>query len=141
MEKELTSAMIWSLFDSLHEGVLIAETNGTILYLNGTAGELLNLTPEVASLQAAADFFTPPHSWEDCLTPPFATTILLENGRVIGQSSFTTDYWGYWETSVTIPLDVEGLAEITVTAGEEDTLSESKTLIRVIPPPTPTPGP
>lgn len=72
---------------------------------------------------------------------PVSLSILLENGRVIGQSSFTTDYWGYWETSVTIPLDVEGLAEITVTAGEEDTLSESKTLIRVIPPPTPTPGP
>jgi hypothetical protein len=72
---------------------------------------------------------------------PVSLSILLENGRVIGQSSFTTDYWGYWETSVTIPLDVEGLAEITVTAGEEDTLSESTTLIRVIPPPTPTPGP
>ncbi len=72
---------------------------------------------------------------------PVSLSILMENGRVIGQSSFTTDYWGYWETSVTIPLDVEGLAEITVTAGEEDTLSESKTLIRVIPPPTPTPGP
>lgn len=72
---------------------------------------------------------------------PVSLSVLLENGRVIGQSSFTTDYWGYWETSVTIPLDVEGLAEITVSAGEGDTFNESTTLIRVIPPPTPTPGP
>lgn len=81
MEKELTSAMIWSLFDSLHEGVLIAETDGTILYLNETAGDLLNLAPEVVSLQAAAKFFSPLHSWKACLNPPFKTTVALENGR------------------------------------------------------------
>lgn len=92
MEKELTSAMIWSLFDSLHEGVLIAETNGTILYLNDTAGDLLNLAPEAASLQAAAKLFTPPQSWKDCLNPPFKTTISEGNGRILTLHSRLIDF-------------------------------------------------
>ncbi len=72
---------------------------------------------------------------------PVSVSILMENGRVVSQTSFTTDYWGYWETAVTLPIDVEGLAEITVSAGEGDTFNESTTIIRVNPAPTPTPGP
>lgn len=72
---------------------------------------------------------------------PVAVSILMENGRVVSQTSFTTDYWGYWETALTLPIDVEGLAEITVSAGEGDTFNESTTIIRVNPAPTPTPGP
>ena len=72
---------------------------------------------------------------------PVSVSILMENGRVVSQGSFTSDYWGYWETAVTLPIDVEGLAEITVSAGEGDTFNESTTIIRVNPPPTPTPGP
>ena len=72
---------------------------------------------------------------------PVSVSILMENGRVVSQTSFTTDYWGYWETAINLPIDVEGLAEITVSAGEGDTFNESTTLIRVNPPPTPTPGP
>ena len=72
---------------------------------------------------------------------PVSVSILMENGRVVSQTSFTTDYWGYWETTVTLPIDVEGLAEITVSAGEGDTFNESTTIIQVNPAPTPTPGP
>jgi hypothetical protein len=72
---------------------------------------------------------------------PGSLSILMENGRVVTQSSFTTDYWGYWETAVSLPIDIEGLAEITVSAGEGDTFNESTTIIRVNPAPTPTPGP
>lgn len=72
---------------------------------------------------------------------PVSVSILMENGRVVSQTSFTTDYWGYWETAVTLPIDIEGLAEITVSAGEGDTFNESTTIIRVNPAPTPTPGP
>lgn len=127
MEKELTSAMIWSLFDSLHEGVLIAETNGTILYLNDTAGELLNLTPGVATLQAAANFFTPPHSWEDCLTPPFATTILLKNGRILNLHS------RYIELNQTnlIQLIISPQQAVTDLANSAQALQQLATLTRV----------
>lgn len=72
---------------------------------------------------------------------PVSVSILMENGRVVSQTDFTTDYWGYWETTITLPIDVEGLAEITVAAGEGDTYNESTTRILVNPAPTPTPGP
>ena len=72
---------------------------------------------------------------------PVSVSILMENGRVVSQTDFTTDYWGYWETTITLPIDIEGLAEITVSAGEGDTFNESTTRILVNPAPTPTPGP
>ncbi|WP_420630001.1 hypothetical protein [Candidatus Leptofilum sp.] len=72
---------------------------------------------------------------------PVSISILMENGRVVTQTSFNTDYWGYWETAVSLPIDIQGLAEITVAAGEGDTFNESTTIIRVNPAPTPTPGP
>ncbi len=87
MEKELTSAMIWSLFDSLHEGILIAETDGTILYLNKAASALLDLAPDVSSLQVADHLFSRPDSWQDCLTPPFECIVTAENGRPLNLHS------------------------------------------------------
>jgi len=62
-------------------------------------------------------------------------SLLMENGRIVSQSIATTDYWGYWETSVTLPIDVEGRAEITASTGEDDTFAEAKTLITVVPAP------
>lgn len=87
MEKELTSAMIWSLLDSLHEGVLIAETDGTILYLNDAAGALLDLAPDILSLQAAEHLFSHPHSWQDCLTTPFECIVPGKDGRPLNLHS------------------------------------------------------
>ena len=127
MEKELTSAMIWSLFDSLHEGVLIAETDGTILYLNDTAGDLLDLTPEAVSLQAAANFFTPPHSWKDCLTPPFETTVVLENGRLLTLHSRLIEFN---ETNL-VQLVVSPQPAVTDLANSAQALQQLATLTRV----------
>jgi hypothetical protein len=72
---------------------------------------------------------------------PVSVTILMENGRVVSQTNFSSDYWGYWETSLILPIDIVGLAEITVSAGEGDTFNESTSRFRVNPAPTPTPGP
>ncbi|MCP4415935.1 MAG: GAF domain-containing protein [Chloroflexi bacterium] len=94
MEKESTSAMIWSLFDSLHEGILIAETNGAILYLNDAAGVFLDLASDVSSFQAAAYLFSNPDSWQNCLTPPFDTTISGENGRILNLHSHAIELNG-----------------------------------------------
>ncbi|MCA9898184.1 MAG: GAF domain-containing protein [Anaerolineales bacterium] len=94
MEKELTSAMIWSLFDSLHEGILIAETDGTILYLNDAAGMFLGLPSHVSSLQALSHLFTPPTQWQECLSPPFSTTISAENGRFLTLHTHSIEFNG-----------------------------------------------
>ncbi|WP_420631825.1 GAF domain-containing protein [Candidatus Leptofilum sp.] len=91
MEKELTSAMIWSLFDSLHEGILIAETDGTILYFNESAGALLGLASDVSSLQAVDHLIVSADRWLDCLEPPFVTTISVGNGRTLTLHSHTVE--------------------------------------------------
>jgi signal transduction histidine kinase len=92
MEKELTSAMIWSLFDRLREGILIAEPDGTILYFNDAAGTLLNLAPDVSSLQVINHLFTLPNRWQNCLTPPFACTLTAEKGRHLNLHSHRFEF-------------------------------------------------
>ncbi|MBE2222236.1 MAG: hypothetical protein IAF02_11885 [Anaerolineae bacterium] len=74
---------------------------------------------------------------------PVTVSVLLDNGRMIGQSATTTDYWGYWETEVTLPIDVLGTAEVTITAGEQgdDNYAETETIITISEAPTPTPIP
>lgn len=47
-------------------------------------------------------------------------TVLLENGRIIDEVEVAIDLWGYWEFETPLPVDVEGPAEITVSAGEPD---------------------
>jgi hypothetical protein len=68
-------------------------------------------------------------------------SILLENGRIVNQSSTETDYWGYWELPVLIPFDVEGPAVITAAAGDPaaSNYAETQTLILINPAPTPAP--
>ncbi|MCA9916494.1 MAG: GAF domain-containing protein [Anaerolineales bacterium] len=92
MEKELTSAMIWSLFDGLHEGILIAETDGTILYANEAAGSFLNLTPDASSLKVASHLFPTPARWQDCLEPPFTVGLATANGRSLTLTSHPFEF-------------------------------------------------
>jgi hypothetical protein len=47
-------------------------------------------------------------------------SVLLENGRIIDENDIASDLWGYWEYETMLPPDVEGPAEITVSAGEPD---------------------
>ena len=68
-------------------------------------------------------------------------SVVMDNGRVVGQSQTTTDYWGYWETSLILPIDVAGVAEITVAAGVDNAYAQASTRINVLPAPTPTPLP
>lgn len=70
---------------------------------------------------------------------PVSVTVLMENGRIISQSTTPADYWGYWEFAITLPPDVAGPAKITVSAGEPDqpNYAEAEVLINVDPAPTP----
>ncbi len=70
---------------------------------------------------------------------PVSVSMLMENGRIVGGGATETDYWGYWEFPLILPFDIEGLAEITVAAGEGDTTGETTIQVRVLPAPTPTP--
>jgi hypothetical protein len=67
---------------------------------------------------------------------PVQVTMMLENGRILTESSVTADFWGYWELLVLLPTDVQGPAAIT--ASTEGGF-EARTLISIDPAPTPTP--
>ncbi|MCB9418725.1 MAG: hypothetical protein H6667_02895 [Ardenticatenaceae bacterium] len=62
-----------------------------------------------------------------------SVSIMMENGRIISQSSAPADFWGYWEFSVTLPPDVFGPAKVSVTAND----ASAEILINVDPAPTP----
>ncbi len=47
-------------------------------------------------------------------------SILLENGRIIDEANVAADLWGYWEFETTLSADLEGVAEISVSAGQTD---------------------
>jgi hypothetical protein len=76
---------------------------------------------------------------QNVATGPVSVSMLMENGRIVGGGETETDYWGYWELPLILPFDIEGLAEITVAAGEGDTTGETTIQVRVLPAPTPTP--
>ncbi len=66
-------------------------------------------------------------------------SILMENGRIVSQTPTKTDYWGYWEVSVLLPLDIVGPAQIIVEAGENNDFADAVNTVLIVPPPTPTP--
>lgn len=68
-------------------------------------------------------------------------SLLLENGRIVEQQTLTTDFWGYFETTLALPLDIEGRAQIIIETGEDDIFADDIRLINIFPAPTPTPGP
>ncbi len=76
---------------------------------------------------------------QNVATGPVSVSMLMENGRIVGGGETETDYWGYWELSLILPFDIEGLAEISVAAGEGDTTGETTIQVRVLPAPTPEP--
>lgn len=71
---------------------------------------------------------------------PVQVTVVLDNGRTISQAATTSDYWGYWEVNISLPSDIEGAAQVTITAGEADANNQAETtmLITINPAPTPT---
>lgn len=62
-------------------------------------------------------------------------SVLLENGRIIDENEVMADLWGYWEFETILPPDVEGPAEISVSAGDVDELGYvvQQTLITIQP--------
>ena len=63
---------------------------------------------------------------------PVRVSILLENGRIISETDSSTDFWGYWEQAIFLPVDVEGPAQVTVTVGEPDDPFYSQTSTTII---------
>lgn len=88
MEKELTSAITWNLLDDLSEGVILANTDGTVVYSNKSAVTLLGLDHSVSSLDAVHQVLASQGTWRELLDAPAALPIHLANGRsLLAQST------------------------------------------------------
>jgi hypothetical protein len=44
-------------------------------------------------------------------------SIWLDNGRIVLETTAVSDYWGFWETSFTLPDEAQGAAQIFATLG------------------------
>lgn len=89
MKKELTSAITWAFLDNLTEGVIVAETNGTIRYINQAGQKLLGLQQNVPSLTEVYQVVAPHEVWQSLLNPPVETYLHTVDGRILHlQSKF-----------------------------------------------------
>lgn len=77
MEKEITSAITWNILEDLSDGVVIADTDGSLVYCNDTAVSLLgqdsenqvNLLNNIHQVLASWD------AWSDIIKPPATATL------------------------------------------------------------------
>lgn len=69
------------------------------------------------------------------IVQPVSVEVLLENGRVIAQETPETDYWGYWEMSVTLPAEIEGPARVTAIYGTlgEPGYGAAEAIVEIVP--------
>ncbi len=68
--------------------------------------------------------------------------IQTEEGRIVSDNTAVTDFFGYWELQIILPIDVEGPAQISAIIGDfAGPQAESTILVTIEPAPTPTPIP
>lgn len=66
-------------------------------------------------------------------------SIVLENGRILSETTVAADFWGYWEAQVILPFDGDGQAAIAVSTGDIDQpIDQAQVIITIEPAPTPT---
>ncbi|PIE80100.1 MAG: hypothetical protein CSA11_09315 [Chloroflexi bacterium] len=81
MNEQLTSASLWSVLDNLKEGVIIAENNGAIAYVNQSALVACGLDNLAQDVHHLSDLFAPVQNWQQLLTPPANAELQARNGR------------------------------------------------------------
>jgi signal transduction histidine kinase len=85
MEKELTPVSAWSVLEHLQEGVILAEPDGLVRYLNEAARYLCDCQ---AGLRTLADIAAIGADWGALLTAPGTLELGLTNGRFLSCRSF-----------------------------------------------------
>ncbi|MEM7116243.1 MAG: hypothetical protein AAF614_27650 [Chloroflexota bacterium] len=104
-------------------------------------GVVIGFPPPDSLVTAGQDLFLHGTA-QNAQLAPVRVSILLENGRIISESDIQTDFWGYWQQTIFLPIDVVGPAQITVTVGEsgDSFFAQSTTNITIEEaPPTPVP--
>lgn len=70
-------------------------------------------------------------------------TLVMDNGRIVAEQTTTPTGTGFWETIVSLPFDIAGQAELTITAQDRSgaAIAETQALFTITEAPTPTPAP
>lgn len=81
MEKELTSAALWPLFDELGEGILITDADGSIHYLNQAAQRWFGLAHNSLPPATLSELLPATENADLLLNAPAETAVTIPNGR------------------------------------------------------------
>jgi PAS domain S-box-containing protein len=81
MNKQLASASIWNVLDNLTEGVIIAEVNGTIVYINQSALSACGIDNQEDAVSQMDDLFAYGQDWHHLVDAPASVELQVQNGR------------------------------------------------------------
>ncbi|GIK56007.1 MAG: GAF domain-containing protein [Chloroflexi bacterium] len=87
MEKELTSAITWNVFDDLSDGILLVDPAGHVVYRNQAASSLLGLSHQVDLLHEVNQVLASDDNWSELKKWPSASLLHTSNGRIIEAQS------------------------------------------------------
>lgn len=82
MYSNLTAVDTWHFLDNLSEGVLVVETDGSMLYLNSAAYQLLGLGERPNSLADLFAAVAPQDTWHHLLLPPSESYLHLAGNNL-----------------------------------------------------------
>ncbi|MBE2220232.1 MAG: GAF domain-containing protein [Anaerolineae bacterium] len=81
MNKQLTSASIWSVLDNLTEGVIIAEANGAIAYVNQAAISACSIMGLDNDILQMDNLFADAQDWHGLMEAPATVVLQVNDGR------------------------------------------------------------
>ncbi|NHZ72055.1 MAG: GAF domain-containing protein, partial [Aquificales bacterium] len=81
MNEQLISASIWSVLDNLTEGVILAEANGTIEYINKSALSACGIRDHASDVSQMDDLFTSARDWHILMQAPANLELQVKSGR------------------------------------------------------------
>jgi len=87
MEQELTSSTTWALLDNLHEGVLVVDQNGAVIYINHAAIELLGFGTTVDPKKKASQYLSRSKVWNSLLSTPHEAILQTPHGKTVRLAS------------------------------------------------------
>jgi signal transduction histidine kinase/GAF domain-containing protein len=126
MEKELTSAITWNVFDDLSDGILLVDQEGSVVYSNQAASSLLGLSHQTDLLKEVNQVLASDDNWSELRNRPRATLLHTSNGRTIeAHSRWQEGPDGRFlqiilHPPTTEPLTIEPLLALTQISQETD---------------------
>jgi hypothetical protein len=84
---------------------------------NETAASVAIAIPAPGSQLTAGESYIARGTAANARETQIVISILLDNGRILVETTAVSDFWGFWETSFVLPPDAEGPAQIYAAIG------------------------